>query len=244
MDQILHSYLGSKAASGAYQAIISQMPPHDTYIEPFLGTGTVMLRKPRAQLHVGFDLCLQCVDHVRSMLDKGNQVPGNKVRLEQRDSLTWLRYRKDAHDWPAEWGRVLIYCDPPYLWSTRSSSHRYKHEFDDTDHQELLRILQTLVTRFPGTMVMVSGYPSADYDSWLPSWRSIEFQVMTRGGVRTEKLWMSFPPGAVHWHDYAGSDFTDRQRIKRKAARWARNYEGLPPGERLALLSSILQVGC
>ncbi|CAI1679267.1 Uncharacterised protein [Serratia liquefaciens] len=37
-------YLGSKAASGAYQAIISQMPPHDTYIETHLGGGAVMLR--------------------------------------------------------------------------------------------------------------------------------------------------------------------------------------------------------
>ena len=30
-------YLGSKAASGAYQAIIAQMPPHDLYIETHLG---------------------------------------------------------------------------------------------------------------------------------------------------------------------------------------------------------------
>jgi DNA adenine methylase len=35
------SYLGSKAASGAYQAIIAQMPAHDTYIETHLGTGIV-----------------------------------------------------------------------------------------------------------------------------------------------------------------------------------------------------------
>ena len=27
------SYLGSKAASGVYQRIIAEMPPHDTYIE-------------------------------------------------------------------------------------------------------------------------------------------------------------------------------------------------------------------
>jgi hypothetical protein len=33
------SYLGSKAASGAYQAIIALMPPHDTYIETHVGSG-------------------------------------------------------------------------------------------------------------------------------------------------------------------------------------------------------------
>jgi hypothetical protein len=27
------SYLGSKAASGVYQKIIAEMPPHDVYIE-------------------------------------------------------------------------------------------------------------------------------------------------------------------------------------------------------------------
>ncbi len=40
-------YLGSKAASGVYQKIIAEMPPHDTYIETHLGGGAVMLRKPR-----------------------------------------------------------------------------------------------------------------------------------------------------------------------------------------------------
>lgn len=42
------SYLGSKAASGVYQKIIAEMPPHDTYIETHLGGGAVMLRKPCA----------------------------------------------------------------------------------------------------------------------------------------------------------------------------------------------------
>lgn len=63
---------------------------------------------------------------------------------------------------------------------------------------------------------------------------------MTRGGVRTEKLWLNFPSGPVHWASYAGRNFTDRQRIKRKAARWAANFRKLPPGERLAVLSALL----
>lgn len=65
---------------------------------------------------------------------------------------------------------------------------------------------------------------------------------MTRGGVRTEKLWCNFQPSAVHWASYAGEDFTDRQRIKRKAGRWARMYGELPPGERLAVLAALLAV--
>jgi DNA adenine methylase len=51
---------------------------------------------------------------------------------------------------------------------------------------------------------------------------------------------MNYPADVMHWHSYAGENFTDRQRIKRKAERWAANFRDLPPGERLALLSAIL----
>lgn len=61
---------------------------------------------------------------------------------------------------------------------------------------------------------------------------------MSRGGPRTKKLWFNYEPTAVHWASYAKRDFTDRQRIKRKAARWAENYRTLPPGERLAVLET------
>jgi hypothetical protein len=65
---------------------------------------------------------------------------------------------------------------------------------------------------------------------------------MTRGGVRTEKLWMNYEQDASHWASFAGVNFTDRQRIKRKANRWANNYKQLPSGERLAILAAILEV--
>ncbi|MBW5840060.1 hypothetical protein [Yersinia enterocolitica] len=44
------SNLGSKAASGAYQAIIALMPPHDTYIELFLGISTLTSTAPYLSL--------------------------------------------------------------------------------------------------------------------------------------------------------------------------------------------------
>jgi DNA adenine methylase len=37
-------------------------------------------------------------------------------------------------------------------------------------------------------------------------------------------------------------DFTDRQRIKRKAARWQRMYRELPVGERMAVLAAVMEV--
>ena len=50
------SYLGSKAASGVYQKIIAEMPPHDVYIETHLGGGAIMLRKPPAKVNWGIDI--------------------------------------------------------------------------------------------------------------------------------------------------------------------------------------------
>jgi len=80
------------------------------------------------------------------------------------------------------------------------------------------------------------------YDEQLTDWRTIEFQSMTRGGVRTEKLWMNYEPEAAHWATFAGKNFTDRQRIKRKADRWAENYKKLSAQERLAILATLLHI--
>jgi len=65
---------------------------------------------------------------------------------------------------------------------------------------------------------------------------------MNQSGVRTEKLWFNFIPDRIHWPSYAGKNFTDRQRIKRKAANWGKRYYALPYAERLAVLSSIMAV--
>jgi len=91
---------------------------------------------------------------------------------------------------------------------------------------------------------MISGYPSALYSELLPAprWRVLSYQAMTRGGPRTECLWMNYAPDAAHWATHAGVDFTDRQRIKRKAARWKRMFSELPAGERIAILAALLEV--
>jgi DNA adenine methylase len=216
------SYLGSKAASGAYQAIIAAMPPHDVYIEAFLGSGAVMRRKPVSIRSIGIDLD-------SSLLDTALYPD---VELHCTDAPSYI----DGFDYAGS-GRVLIYCDPPYLLQTRTSSARYKYEFTEADHIRLIEVLKQVPAD-----VILSGYPSAPYNDLLTDWRTFQFQVMTRGGVRTEQLWFNFVPDAVYWSSYAGKDFTDRQRIKRKAQRWADNYAALPPAERQAILSALLAV--
>lgn len=216
-------YFGSKQASGAYQAIISQMPPHDLYIETHLGGGAVMRLKPPAARSIGIDLDQAALDSFSC------PYPVELVCADAHRFIDEIDYARS--------GRVLLYVDPPYLHSTRRGKSRYRYEYTDADHVELIRKLQSVPA-----YVILSGYPSSLYDSLLSDWRTVKFQSMTRGGVRTEKLWMNFDSGFVHWHSYAGRNFTDRQRIKRKASRWAAKFQQLPPAERLAILDALLSV--
>jgi site-specific DNA-adenine methylase len=44
------TYPGGKNGSGVYQQIINQIPPHEIYVEPFLGGGAILrMKKPAAK---------------------------------------------------------------------------------------------------------------------------------------------------------------------------------------------------
>ena len=214
-------WYGSKGTTGLSQAIVSAMPPHHTYLETHLGGGAIMKRKPPAQRSIGIDLSRRAIDNFRC---------DQPVELHHGCAHRFL----SGFDFQ---GRELVYCDPPYVQSTRRSERRYRFDYTDDDHVALLGILKSLPCQ-----VMVSGYPSALYDAHLSDWRSAEIQVNNQSCVVTEKLWFNFDPGRPHWHTCAGRNFTDRQRIKRNAASWARRYRAMPPGERLAVLAAVMAV--
>ena len=122
---------------------------------------------------------------------------------------------------------------------TRTSRARYRHEYTVEDHIQLLACLKSLPEN---VSVILSGYRSELYNHMLPGWRTREFQAMTRGGVRTEKIWMNYPEGAAYSHTFAGKDYNDRYRIKRKAQRWKEKFAALPPAERLAIMVALGEV--
>ena len=221
IDNNMTGYFGSKATSGLYQNIIAMMPPHDTYIETHLGGGAVMRKKPPARINIAIDIDPEPLESFNC---------GYVVQTINDCAHRYLR----EYDYT---GSELIYCDPPYLTETRTSKRRYRYDYTRQNHLDLLDLLKSLPCR-----VILSGYPSALYNSMLSEWNSVELQAMTQGGPRTEKLWYNYDIDRVHWATYAGKDFTDRQRIKRKAGRWAKNYQALPPAERLALLAAIMEV--
>lgn len=216
------SYPGGKAGAGVYQTIINQMPPHDVYVEPFVGAGAVMKLKRPALRNIAIDLSDDAAARWRDY-------PG--VEFHYRCGIGFLESFRPQ-------GSELIYCDPPYLIGARRSGRRiYRHEMTDADHLRLLDALNRLRCN-----IIISGYRSDLYAHWLRGWRAITFQAMTRGGLAEEWLWCNFDqPTALHDYRYLGDDYRDRERIKRKCARWRAKFAGLDDLERLALLSALMQ---
>ncbi len=217
------TYPGGKNGAGVYQTIINQIPPHDVYVEAFAGSAAVFRNKRPARVSALIDKTLQ-----RDLI--GPVSPG--VSMLQGDALKLLPMLVSEHG-PG----TFVYADPPYVRSSRKSERDiYEHEMTDDDHYELVHILRMLDCN-----VMVSGYSSVIYETGFEDWRRVEFQAMTRRGLATEVLWMNYPePTILHDPSYIGDDYRERERIKRKAQRWARRFEALEPRERCAVLSVVL----
>jgi DNA adenine methylase len=222
-------YPGGKLASGNIQAIINQIPPHRTYLEIFAGGAAVFFHKRRAEWS---HLC---------ELESGQ---ASRLAMLARESEGvgrggWTVHHVDALDYASSYawrGDEFVYADPPYPMSTKGG-RLYKIEMADERHQQLLQLLAGLPCKFA-----LSGYRCPMYDAAADAhgWRRLDYQSMSHGGVRTESLWMNYPePVELHDYSYVGANFTDRQRIKRKADRWVSMLDAMPPLERGLVLSKI-----
>ncbi len=218
-------YPGGKGGAGVHQTIINLMLAHNVYIEPFVGGGGIYARKRPAHRSILIDADEQVFQHWSKRADASTSVIHG-------DAIRYLAY----YPWR---GYELVYCDPPYVMAARSGRKIYRHEFTDQQHHDLLDVLLTIPAA-----VMLSGYRNAIYDDRIPkSWNRVDFQSMTRGGVRTESLWMNFQPPAVPAElTYLGTDYRERERIKRKKARWAAKFSKLPAAERAAIMEALLEL--
>lgn len=222
------NYFGGKGGPGVFHTILRNVPPHRVYIEPFAGGANVFERKSRAEHSILIERCPLQASLLRSV------IVGNDVEILNSDCMDVL----PCVPWS---GDEFLYVDPPYVHSTRTSGARYNFEYSDSDHVRLLDWLSRLQVPFA-----LSGYRNTIYDdvSSRFGWRRADFLAMTRGGPRQESLWFNYPsPSVIADPDYAGQDFRDRQRIKRKASRWVERFSSLPSLERQAIISQLVAAG-
>lgn len=213
------SYFGGKGGAGVYQTIINLIPPHETYIETHLGGGAIMRhKKPAPRLNIGIDIDPE----VTEMFNQ----PGTTVINE--DATRFLnRTSFNGHE--------FVYSDPPYLMETRKSGKQYNFEYTTAQHVELIEVLKSLPC-----MVMVSGYYSDLYAEMLNRWNSQCFEAQTRHGKATEWVWYNYPkPKELHDYKYLGTNFRERERIKRKRQRWINRLLKMPIMERNSIIEAI-----
>lgn len=222
-------YPGGKGGAGVYQKIINQIPPHQVYVEAFTGGGNIFERKRPAASSILVERDPAVAQLWRERAPAATVVEG--------DALQWLA----AREWT---GEEFVYLDPPYVLGTRTKQKIYQFEMSDDDHRQLVSLLAAISDR--GVRWMLSGYRNDIYDDGAREhgWRREDFQAMTRGGPRTESIWMNYPaPAVIADFAYVGSNFRERERIKRKVVRWKQRLQLLDPLERAALLSAMRELG-
>jgi hypothetical protein len=211
-------YPGGKGGAGIHQKIINLIPKHNTYIEAFVGGGAIYRAKSPALASI-------VIDADRIPLEALQPHLSPSTTVVHGDATRFLR----SYPWT---GKEFVYCDPPYVMASRSGRRIYRYEMTDEQHLDLVSVLLTIPAA-----AMLSGYRNAIYDDALSSWHRIDFEAMTRGGVRTESLWLNYEPPAVPSElTFLGDNYRERERIKRKKARWAEKLRGLPLAEQHAIM--------
>ena len=102
------------------------------------------------------------------------------VQIERMDALRLIR----RYNTP----EALIYCDPPYVRSTRKSGKMYRCEMTNDRHQELLEIITHSQAK-----VVISGYECDLYSDYLKHWNKYVTEVRTTSAdVAQEVIWTNY----------------------------------------------------
>lgn len=225
---------GGKGGAGVAQWLISMMPPHRYYYEPFLGDGAVLRKKrPATVATFGCDLDLAALQKWR-----GDEIPGLSVL--RCDGLLFLSMRfgfsvvaglQDLA--PGDGADHLVYFDSPYPQSVcKSDEPIYRYTLSDAEHALLLQLANGL--RSIGVNVIVSSYWNEQYADALDGWRTSSFKTIDRAGNRkTEFAWLSFDkPAVLHDPRFVGGNKTRRVTVRRRADTWAAGLARMPAHER------------
>lgn len=239
MKKPFKSYNGGKESDGTFQKIINLMPPHDIYIEAFLGNGAIFRnKKPAFISSIGIDLDTAVIRQWQ-LAGLSDLTRPAGITLINTDAISWLENFSTFASILKSMGiRVLIYLDPTYPKSTwKCQAKMYTHEMTDADHTRLLSVARSIDAN-----VVISSYPNELYNFHLNRWESIEFTAMTRGGVATEKVWYNYPPPVeLHDYRYMGNDYREREQLKGIITRNVAKFKRLPDLQRNAIINQLIK---
>jgi len=228
----LKNYPGGKNGSGVYQNIINLIPPHDIYVEGYLGSGAILKNKEIARYSICLDLNEKCLDAGRSLGLSG-------CIFIKQDTISYLKFFLSmAPIFKYSGMGPFIYLDPPYPVDVRRSKKKiYKYEFTTRDHIALLEVMGS--TEMP---IMVSTYRNDMYDQYLQEWNRYDYPAVTRKGKVTESVYMNYKrPDKLHDYRYIGKNFREREKNKGIVYRNVSKINRLPASLRNALLQRLIK---
>lgn len=264
-------YFGSKQTVADW--IVSLLPPHKHYVEPFAGSLAVLLAKPVSPMETVNDLdqglmtfwrvlrqrpeelirACALTPHARAELEAAFEPAIDELEIARRVFVRLTQARSNALQRRTGWRRIigphgasmpdylrayidrlaptaarlagvsleclpaldviarygaeptaLLYVDPPYLASTRNSTH-YRQELKDAEgHRTLAEAL-----RGCNATVVLSGYDSPLYAELYGDWHREDLATASGNAAdgnkaRTEVLWSNRPLGAQLALDFGG----------------------------------------
>jgi|GEM_PF-1203111 hypothetical protein len=226
------SYPGNKHSAGVYQRLINQLPVHDVFVSGFLGKCAVMSHKHPAMVNYGIDPNLEGLKTYWDSLQRSD------IQLFRDSFFEWIKKFTFSKATKERW---LIYLDPTYLLSTRSSGKiYYDHEMTDEQHADLIKwAIET--TAMSNVMIAISHYPCKEYDGLLKhGFRKMTYRVATHNGPVDECLYMNYPePDELHDYQFFGDDKIKRQAYKRKETGYIEKFQSMPVKERKGILRKL-----
>lgn len=153
-------------------------------------------RRTLVRYHQSFGTCNATKKSWRNVQQNGgprtatmwNNLPGiivevcsrlKDAQIENTDALTLIDRYNDK--------KTLIYCDPPYILSTRKKD-MYQYEMTDAEHLELIERLNK-----SSSMIVLSGYENELYDYYLREWNKDSIETTAQfGKKRIETIWINF----------------------------------------------------
>jgi DNA adenine methylase len=225
------SYPGGKNGNGVAQNIINHLPPHKTFVSGFAGKCGVFNHKKEAELNILNDIDSEVYEYWFIKLgNKFNTGVVNYPFLELINNSTYSRLF-DMSD-------TLLYCDPPYLFSTRIQKRPiYTHEMSEDQHIEFLKSVLQLKCK-----VCISHYPNTIYDEYLKDWQIFDFKATTRKGGVIERIYMNYQlNGKLHDYSFVGDNFREREAFKRQKNNMVNKIEKMQPHFKNAMLANIVE---